>query len=406
MKKTFFTFASLALLPVAGLLTAAMAPVTATAAIAVTDDGSLKLFGDARLRFEYDNRAKQKNVDITGATEHRDRFRLRARIGALYAPDDTWSMGLRLRSESDALNSPHQTTGFFSNSVSGSGRNQDFGLDRVYIKLNVPVPGGQFSVWGGKNGFNLWQQTEVWWDDDLQPEGVAGTFKTTALPIGGTLTLTGSGFILSEGNFKGSAFGKNDGSIAFVQGVYQTRIFGSQLTMAGNYGKIFNTLDLSAAINNLADNTGGRTLQSSRYAGASVQIKGSGWRIGGDFIDSNSRSQDTAYVIQGRYQPGFLYGIGLRVYYYHVEGFSVPGDGIFTQDNWANPGIFGVSNFRGMRYQIDYRFNNHVSIDFRAYIARRLKTTIGALQANGTVTDALMNRRKHDRFQGNLNVKF
>jgi len=405
MKKTYGFMMGAAIVVAGGLTGAAMMPSAATAAIAVNDDGSLKLFGDARLRYEFDKRNQSKTLNDSGADEHRDRFRLRARLGALYAPNDTWSMGIRLRTDSDVLNSPHQTTGFFGS----TGRNQNFGLDRVFIKVALPVVGGKFSVWGGKNGLNFWQQNEVWWDEDIQPEGFAGTFKTSALPIGGTLTLNGSGFILSEGNFNSSTSvsGKHDGSITFVQGVYQTKVFGAKLTVAGNFAKIFKVSDLSNAIGLSA----GKGLQSSRYTGVSMQIKGtdwmgSNWRIGGDFIDSNAKTQDTAYVIQGRYKPSFLYGIGFRVYYYHVEGFSVPGDGIFTQDNFANPGNFGVSNFRGERYQIDYKFNKHVSIDFRAYIARRLRITTGALESGGTVTDALMNRHKHDRYQVNLNMKF
>jgi len=399
MKKTYGIMIGAAIVVAGGLMGAAMIPSPASAAVAVNDDGSLKLFGDARLRYEYDNRRK-----AALASEHRDRFRLRARLGVVYDADDIWSMGLRLRTESDALNSPHQTTGFFGS----SGRNQDFGLDRVYVKVKLPVLGGKVSVWGGKNGMNLWQQDEVWWDTDIQPEGIAGTFKTNALPIAGTLTVNGGGFILSEGNFESATLGNHDGALATVQGVYQTKMFGPKLTVAVTYAKIINPEDLSVAINKASGKAGPPTtvLQSSRYTGASVQIKGSNWRIGGDIIDSNSQTQDAAYVVQARYKPAFLHGIGLRVYYYRVEGFSVLGDGIFTQDNFANPGSFGLTNFRGQRYQIDYKFNKHVSMDLRAYIAKQLDAATGTLQSGGTVTDALMSRVKHDRYQVNLNVKF
>ncbi len=363
-------------------------PVRAQAAIAVDENGNLKLFGDARLRYEYDNRS--------GSTsDHRDRFRLRARLGALYAPNDTWSMGIRLRTESDNLNSPHQTTGFFGS----SGRNQDFGLDRIFIKVSLPVLGGKFSVWGGKNGMNLWQQDEVWWDEDIQPEGAALTYKTGALPINGSLTLNAGGFILSEANWVSSTAGGHDGKLGTLQAVYQTKMFGPKLTVAETWAKIINPNDLSAKI-------GGGTLHSSRHIGTSAQLKGSNWRLGMNYINSNASTQDAAYIFQVRYKPSFLFGIGLRYYFYHVEGFSVLGDGIFTQDNFANPGNYGVSNFLGSRYQIDYKFNKHVSIDLRAYIARQIDAATGDLQSSGTVTDALMSRKNHDRYQVNLNMKF
>jgi len=392
MKKTYGFMMGAAIVVAGGLTGAAMMPSAATAAIAVNDDGSLKLFGDARLRYEYDKRKKSDNITI----QHRDRFRLRARFGALYAPNDFWSMGLRLRTSSKARNSPHQTAGFFGS----VGNNQDFGLDRVFIKIKTPLLGGKLSVWGGKNGMNLWQQDEVWWDEDIQPEGAAITYKTSALPVNGSLTLNVGGFVLSEASFVTSPAGGHDGKLVTLQGVYQIKIFGSKLTVAETFAEIVNPNDLSAKI-------GGGTLQASKHLGTSVQLKGSNWRIGADYINSDATQQDLAYVIQGRYKPAFLHGIGFRVYYYRVEGFSVLGDGIFSQDNFANPGNYGVSNFRGTRLQIDYKINKHTSIDLRAYLARRIvdPNTIGG-QVAGTVTDALMTDIDRKRYQVNLNMKF
>jgi len=104
----------------------------------------------------------------TGNTrKDRDRYRLRARLGLLAKLSESWSGGLRL------------TTGTTTDRVS---TNQTLGqdwnkytlvVDRAYLKYD---PAEWLSITGGRIP-NPWFSTDLVWDDDLNFEGLAATFK-------------------------------------------------------------------------------------------------------------------------------------------------------------------------------------------------------------------------------------
>ncbi len=100
-------------------------------------------------------------------TEDRERFRVRARLGMLARVSDDWSAGIRLAtgSATDRV-STNQTMG------------QDFNkytlyVDRAYIKYE---PAEWVSMSGGRIP-NPWFSTDLVWDEDLNFEGFAATFK-------------------------------------------------------------------------------------------------------------------------------------------------------------------------------------------------------------------------------------
>jgi len=103
----------------------------------------------------------------TTTTDDRERFRLRARLGMLAKVSDDWSAGIRLSTGNSADRvSTNQTLG------------QDFNkyalmVDRAYVKYD---PLEWFSVSGGRIP-NPWFSTDLVWDEDLNFEGFAATFK-------------------------------------------------------------------------------------------------------------------------------------------------------------------------------------------------------------------------------------
>lgn len=101
--------------------------------------------------------------------ENRERLRVRARLGMLAKISDEWSAGIRLAtgSTTDRV-STNQTLG------------QDFNkysllVDRAFVKYD---PTDWFSVTGGRIP-NPWFSTDLVWDEDLNFEGAAATFKPT-----------------------------------------------------------------------------------------------------------------------------------------------------------------------------------------------------------------------------------
>lgn len=336
---------------------------TASAVITLDEAKKVTLFGDVRLRAERDDRSDDNN---DGQTD-RGRLRLRARIGVGFKATDEWSAKIRLATNATSLNSPYKT---FSTTDTGS--NGDFGLDQAYIAYTGV---DQLTLLGGKTALNYWQQNELFWDQDINPDALAAIYKIT------DFTLNAAYVVVADGNWTG------DTSVWIYQGVYKNKVSVMDYTLAlGGASLSFPTLD---------------TYQAETHVQLSGQIKTGVWLAGVDYLDSDASQEDTAYVLQGRYKVNKKHG--LRLYYYHVEAFAPLGDGDFSQDNWPNPGNTGASNFEGLRYQYDYNIDTNTTLDVRYYDAERIKDK--ATLAT-TTSDAIMSRKEHSRFQLNLTVKF
>ena len=132
--------------------------------------------GDIRLRFENDLFSSEnapltvlnntvRNANISNSTEDRDRFRLRARLGADVEVNDWLKGGLRLTTGtlSDPV-SPNQTEGV------GQGK-YTLGLDRAFLAAS-PLP--WLSLQGGRFA-NPFLHTDLLWDPDLAFDGIAAT---------------------------------------------------------------------------------------------------------------------------------------------------------------------------------------------------------------------------------------
>ena len=133
--------------------------------------------GDMRLRFENDSFASRnvlpaqlnnsdRNYAISNSTEDRNRFRVRARLGADLNVNEWLVGGLRM------------TTGTLSDPVSPNQTQEinkgkyTIGLDRAYLKA---APYDWLTLQGGRFG-NPFFNTDLVWDPDLAFDGVAATF--------------------------------------------------------------------------------------------------------------------------------------------------------------------------------------------------------------------------------------
>lgn len=110
----------------------------------------------------------QDDYGVTGnSSEDRNRYRVRARLGMLARISDDWSGGIRLAtgSETDRV-STNQTMGNNFNKYTLS-------LDRAYINY---TPTEWMTLVGGRMP-NPWYSTDLMWDEDLNFDGFAATFK-------------------------------------------------------------------------------------------------------------------------------------------------------------------------------------------------------------------------------------
>lgn len=136
----------------------------------------LKWEGDLRVRYQGDLFAEDNappavfqagGVDLDNTTEDRNRLRVRARLGLNAKLTDAVSAGVRITTgnTSDPV-STNQTLG-------NTGNKYSLTLDRAFIKVD---PWDWMSASGGRIP-NPFFSTDMVWDDDLNFEGAAVTFK-------------------------------------------------------------------------------------------------------------------------------------------------------------------------------------------------------------------------------------
>lgn len=142
----------------------------------------LKWEGDLRVRYQSDLFADDNDAGASfvnqpyglgsasspiNTVEQRDRLRVRARLGLLAKVSDSLSAGFRLSTgtTSDPV-STNQTMGV-------SGNKYSLVLDRAYGKAK---PWDWLEVAGGRMP-NPFFSTDLVWDDDLNFDGIAATFK-------------------------------------------------------------------------------------------------------------------------------------------------------------------------------------------------------------------------------------
>jgi hypothetical protein len=136
---------------------------------------NLKLYGDARLRWEYIDETPQ----VAGAAPQthdniQERSRYRLRIGADYTFTDKFSAGVELETATAADSANQSGTGGFGNADLKAPIN----IGLVYLTYK---PCDWLTVTGGKQRNPLYT-TDLVWDPDINPEGASETMSWT-LPI-------------------------------------------------------------------------------------------------------------------------------------------------------------------------------------------------------------------------------
>jgi len=124
---------------------------------------TISMKGDLRLRHEL--------IDQDNKPETRNRWRLRARISLKGEVNDMADVHVRLASGGDDPVSTNQSLddGFTS---------KGFQLDRAYLELR---PGDGVALWGGKTPMPFEAVSDLVWDGDLNPEGVALRYTAGAV---------------------------------------------------------------------------------------------------------------------------------------------------------------------------------------------------------------------------------
>lgn len=132
----------------------------------------LSLYGDIRLRHQYDNVDPQVLWDKErcewvdpGHGDQRDRWRFRLRLNADFTLKDNWFGGVQLQT-SQFNDSSNQT-------YDGGFQNYGIYISRAFVGWNAT---DYLTFVGGKQA-NPFYTTDLMWDPDINPSGMVETFK-------------------------------------------------------------------------------------------------------------------------------------------------------------------------------------------------------------------------------------
>jgi hypothetical protein len=358
-------------------------PVTSYAAVEVGDN--LKLFGDVRIRLEFDDRDPASGADKDSRERPRYRLRFGAKYQTAYAP---LSMGFRLATGGN-LNSPH------TNLATASRTNHGDALDvnRAFLKLKFGESG---TLLAGKFGLPLWQQTEQFWDEDIQPEGFAAAY-TASLADAGSLTAAVGYVYLASNGWESDLFENDTATVWQVAHKGKVNGMGTVLAATGLHTSDGDDSGDWSGVS--VDNDVAFYMFSGQINTKVDDVK---LRLGADYhlSDADYTGQtddhDEGYVVHGRASQG---NIGVRYYYYDIEELSVPSyaGSLLTQDNFPNSNGTAPVGFEGHRIQLDYKIAKGVSADFRVYLEEGKSDNYGY----GETANADRNR-----YQLNINAKF
>ncbi|MBC8002559.1 MAG: putative porin [Opitutaceae bacterium] len=368
LRKTSFRW-GFRVLFMAAVLGVSITSHAATGVDWIDNNTNLTFYGDIRLRYELDWDSQNASGVMRA---DRDRGRIRARAGFNYQITDDWSVGARVRTgNSQSQQSPHLTFA----STDGVHDDLDFVLDRYFVQFKHEG----FSGWGGRNTTPFWYQNELFWDEDVTPTGVAGSY---AASLGeGMLTTVAGAFYLPDGGYY------LNGQMLAAQVKYSVPVKSSQVTVAA--GLYY--MNGEPGADYLLNRNGARDYLIGMASAQWVfPVKGIPLSLGADvfhnFQDYSAADvapfpaadsdQTLGYVLsvqlgQLKQRHDWLAGY----YYAHIETFAV--NASYAQDDWVrfgNGAQTDASDFQGHEVRLGYAVSKNINVLARLYLVNAITT--------------------------------
>jgi hypothetical protein len=180
----------------------------------------LKLYGDARVRYQYENAQDQTNTG-GGRNEDRNRYRYRLRLGADYTFTENWKAGVRLETAEASDSTNVDFGGYFDK----TGDNVFVGLVYLQYETKNPElfgfsPADYFDLRMGKH-LHPFLISNAWWDSDINPEGFSEQVGwTNVFTDGLNVTLRAGQYIVFDTNEQASV-NANDGWLFVAQSEFK-----------------------------------------------------------------------------------------------------------------------------------------------------------------------------------------
>ena len=337
----------------------------------------LKFSADFRFRVEEDWDSQKSDGTYR---DDRTRLRYRARLGTTYDFKDWVSFGMRIRTgQLDKQQDAHLTLGDQFGSVT-------IAFEKLYASFNY----NWLSAWIGKNTFPFEKQNELFWSDNVFPEGVSlsGKFKFENDFLQSLKINTGH-FIFAS---SGASLGKDSyfEGIQLVSSHWQNRV------------KFFPAFYYFKNMPNIPD--GGDTFNidySIVHLGTKVDIlKNPKLTAGFDYyqniedykhndsIPKQLQSQKTAYAANA--SIGKLEKKGdwkLQLTYTYLERFAAVD--YLAQNDWArwdyssqNSSDGRLTNFKGLEIMAGYTLDENMDLRMRFFTVEQI-VPYGIAKENG-----------------------
>ena len=312
----------------------------------------LKHTGDFRFRIEHDWNSQNSNGTLRN---DRSRLRYRFRFGINYFLDKNSSFGGRLRSGNiNDQQGPHITLG---------GNQGEFGLVQIGLeKLFYQYQNKNLKVWVGKNAIPLQKINELFWNDNVFPEGIGLKYKLKFEQKSiQSLAFNAGHFIINSSN---QTFNK-DSYFQFFQ--LESNLLNKRITL-------FPALYYFNEIGNFPDGKQTHNLDYTilNFGSLFKVMKNSTFKLGieyytnlenyatEDSIPFNLRNQKRGFVISAKYGDVNEKGNWLiHLYYANLEKFAIVD--YFAQNDWArwdyssiNATGSRISNFHGIELRVGY----------------------------------------------------
>ena len=340
----------------------------------------LDFTGDFRFRIEHDWNAQKPDGSLR---DDRSRLRYRFRFGLNYTIDKHSSFGGRIRSGNiNDQQGPHVTIG---------GDKGEFGLTQIgFEKLFYKYKSKNLNGWIGKNSIPLKKLNELFWNDNVFPEGVGLEYKMYEHETNflNSLILNAGHFIIQSNN---QTFNK-DSYLQIAQ--LDFKLFQNRINLfpgfyhfkkVGNVPDGKQTFDLNYSILHLG---GDVAITNKLNVGLEFYNNFEDYS-NHDSIPSILKEQRKGFVTSIKY--GKIKKKGdwhVHLYYANLQKFAIVD--FFAQNDWArwdysSIGATGsrLSNFQGIELQIGYALKEKFNLILRTYFVEELIQS-GSFKENGS----------------------
>ncbi|MDQ0653083.1 Putative porin [Pseudomonas cedrina] len=335
-----------------------------------------KLAWAAKTQLKGDVRFRHETIKIDGTPNNggkdKDRERIRARLGAFTEINSQVDTGIRVAtgSSDDARSTNQDLDGYFNK--------KSIWLDLGYIDYH-PTQIKNLHVIGGKMLQPWVSMADVIWDSDINPEGLALTYK---YPLGSSAELFGSlgNYSLKDNvNGDGVQF-RND--LRMTAGQLGSRFSltdNLKLTLGGSVYAFQNDEDSRCPTatgttpgcltpsETVANTTAGNASEYRLYEGFSqVDIGGLAVPLSfyGQYVQNTKatdKDKDTAWLLGAKSK---VFGLNLDYNYRDVQRYAVVG--AFTDSDFAG----GFTGARGHKFKVGYDIDKNFAIGATYFLTK------------------------------------